>query len=85
MASIKVDCTRVIRACNSYDIRYRQWKQEHKEDKSDDGAWIETKCKSNDANTVQWIRGMADAVKDSQYPYVNLSYKDYQLLGRYLV
>ena len=85
MASIKLSSQTVIQACDKYTKTYNKWRNSYTGDESDDSAWIEIQCKSNNANTVQWIRRMAQTVYDTQYPYVNLTYEDYILIGKYLV
>lgn len=85
MASIKVSSNRAISACKKYDNNYQSWLSNHVEDKDDDCAWIEMKCERNTANTVYWIKCMAECTLNSGYPYVILTDNDFILIGKYLV
>lgn len=84
MASVKVNCLRVMRACTVYEMEYQRWKMTHKPDKDDDCAWIEKQHKSNNANAVRRIHSMAKMIEETRYPYVILTDKDFGLIGIHL-
>jgi len=79
MATIKVGAGDVINACRLYIGDYER-DTTHDSDYS-----YEYKTHRDDAlNDVLWLNKMAKHVDTSSYPYVILSLKDFQLIGKYL-